>query len=111
MKKILVLILIVCVFFSLAFFLTFNFFDCLENQKPTLIIRKNVYPASMIVTEIDYENDLVTITDFCGQMYSFYGCDDWAINDICAVIMDNYGTPDNIQDDIILQVKYCGWIK
>ena len=70
-----------------------------------------IYPTSMIVTEVDYENNLVTIVDFEGRMYQFYGCEDWYENDICAVIMDNNGTTETVYDDIITQVRYCGYIQ
>ena len=70
-----------------------------------------IYPTSMIVTEIDYENDLVTIVDFTGNAFQFFGCEDWCENDICAVIMDDNGTPETIYDDIITQVRYCGYIQ
>ena len=71
----------------------------------------DIYPKSAIVTEVDYENDLVTITDFSGRMYAFYGCDDWYEGDICAAIMDDNGTPETVYDDIILEVRYCGWVE
>ena len=70
-----------------------------------------IYPTSMIVTEIDYENDLVTIVDFNGNAFQFFGCEDWCENDICAVSMDDNGTPETIYDDIISQVRYCGYIQ
>lgn len=70
-----------------------------------------IYPTSMIVTEIDYENDLVTIVDFTGNAFQFFGCEDWCENDICAVIMNDNGTPETIYDDIITQVRYCGYIQ
>ncbi len=72
---------------------------------------REIYPTSMIVTEIDYENDLVTIVDFNGNAFQFFGCEDWCENDICAVIMDDNGTPETIYDDIITQVRYCGYIQ
>ena len=111
MKKAIIVILAVCIFFSLAMFLTFGFYDCLENQEPTLMVRKNVYPTSMIVIKVDYENDLVTIADFEGRTYQFYGCEDWYENDICAVIMNDNGTSETVYDDIILQTRYCGYVK
>ena len=70
-----------------------------------------IYPTSMIVVEVDYENDLVTIADFEGRAYQFYGCEDWYENDICAVIMDDNGTSETVYDDIILQTRYCGYVE
>lgn len=70
----------------------------------------DIYPASMIVIEVDYDKDLVTVADFEGRMYSFYGCEDWLVNDICALIMNNNGTK-SVYDDIIIEARYCGWVE
>ena len=70
----------------------------------------NFYPMSAIVTEINYTDDLVTITDFEGYSWQFYGVEDWHKNDICACIMNDMGT-ETIYDDEIIKTHYCGWIK
>lgn len=87
---------------------TLIWFRYLDMNAP---VEHEIYPTSMIVTEVDYESDLVTIVDFEGRMYQFYGCEDWYENDICAVIMDDNGTTETVYDDIILQTRYCGYIK
>lgn len=70
----------------------------------------NLYPASMIVTHVNYEEDTVTIEDFNGQCWVFYGAEDWIVNDICACIMNDMGT-DVIYDDEIVETRYCGWVE
>lgn len=85
-------------------FATLIWFKYLDAQHET-------YPTSMIVTKVDYENDIVTITDFEGRAYQFCGCEDWYEGDICAVIMDDNGTPETVYDDIILQTRYCGYVE
>lgn len=65
-----------------------------------------IYPGTGIITEI--KNDVVTFEDFNGFLWSFEGAEDYAINDRVAVIFDDAGT-EEIFDDIILQVRYCGY--
>ena len=69
-----------------------------------------MYPACGIVIEIDEENDLVMVEDFNGDIWIFEGIEDWFIGDICAMMMDDNGT-DTIYDDIIVSVRYRGWVK
>lgn len=69
-----------------------------------------LYPACGIVVEIDEENDLVMVEDFNGDIWIFEGIEDWFIGDICAMMMDDNGT-DTIYDDIIVSVRYCGWVE
>lgn len=70
---------------------------------------KNTYPATMEVTNI--ENDVVTIQTSTGIVYQFTGAEDLAVGDLVSLIMDNKGTVE-IFDDEILQVRYAGyWIE
>ena len=89
-------------------FVTLIWFRYLDTK---VFAQHEIYPTSMIVVEVDYENNLVTIVDFEGRMYQFYGCEDWYKNDICAVIMDDNGTSETVYDDIIIQVRYCGYVQ
>ena len=63
-----------------------------------------------IVTQLDYEADIITVEEQSGLTWQFFGCEDWAEGDICALLMDDNGTPNNIFDDIIVDTGYCGWI-
>ena len=67
----------------------------------------STYPATMYVTEISGELDIVTLEDFSGNLWEFYGVEDWAIGDICSCIMDDNGTK-AIEDDEIIDIKYSG---
>lgn len=68
------------------------------------------YAKSTVVIDVNYNDDLVTVQDFFGNTWQFFGCEDWAEGDICALIMDNNGTSDTIYDDVITNVTYCGWV-
>lgn len=76
-----------------------------------VMVKNNlIYPQTTIVTNVDYINDIVTIETFSGNIYQFYGCDDYIINDIVSCIMfTNY--TENVTDDIIIMKQYDGYIK
>lgn len=65
------------------------------------------YALSGEIWELDYNNDIVTVRDFSGHLWTFSGCEDWMLGDICNMIMDNHNT-DNIYDDQIKKVTYGG---
>lgn len=74
-----------------------------EDQSETL------YPQTMVVVAIDEYENLVTVRDFNGWEWQFFGVEDWNVGDICSCIMNNKRTP-RIFDDSIENVKYSGWI-
>ena len=67
----------------------------------------NLYPTTTVVYKLDRENDLVTVKDANGNLWQFEGCEDWEINDICSMLMNDYGTT-SIYDDEIVMVRYSG---
>lgn len=85
---------------------------CIDLCKPPRVVEvykgcDDLYPLSTKVTSLDYERDIVTVSSSTGYSWEFTGCEDWCIGDTCACIMDSLGT-DNISDDVVLDVKYCG---
>ena len=71
-------------------------------------INMGFYPMTTIVTEVNYNSDEVTCTDFNGNKWAFTGCEDWLEGDICSMIMCDNGTK-TIYDDIIISERYNGW--
>ncbi len=69
--------------------------------------KTELYPIATIVYKLDRENDLVTVKDANGNLWQFEGCEDWEINDICSMLMDDCGTT-SIYDDEIVMVRYNG---
>ena len=66
-----------------------------------------IYPQTYIVTDVNYETDVVEITSATGYTYEFTGTEDWTIGDLCSCIMySNYTT--NITDDVIISCRYSG---
>lgn len=69
-----------------------------------------IYPLCGIVIEVNYDEDYIMIEDFYGNIWIFDGIEDWAKNDVVAMIMDDHGT-EGIEDDIIIDIRYCGTIE
>ena len=65
------------------------------------------YPQTFIVT--DTTDDILTLETFTGHTFQAYGVEDYMVGDMVAAIMDDNGT-DNITDDIILQLRYSGYV-
>lgn len=72
-------------------------------------ISGSLYPRTAFISELDYEKDIVTVTDCVGYDWQFYGCEDWEIGDMVSMIMSDNGTPNNIKDDIIVDCQYGGY--
>ena len=68
-----------------------------------------LYAKVGVIIELDEEEDRVYFEDFMGEIWYFEDCEDWAIGDVVAAIMDTMGT-EVIYDDEIVSVTYNGWI-
>lgn len=67
--------------------------------------KSTLYPETGKVVEIC--NDVVTVETSTGNLFAFYGAEDWFVGDIVSMIMDSCGTTE-ITDDMIIAVKYSG---
>lgn len=68
------------------------------------------YPTTMIVNELDYDENMVVCIDFNGNEWAFEEIEDWCIGDIASMIMDDMGT-ELIYDDTIIMVRYSGYVE
>ena len=68
------------------------------------------YPTCGTVVSVNHETDVVVFEDFNGLRWGFKGAEDWMVDDIIAVIMNDQGT-ETIFDDEIVDVKYCGYVE
>lgn len=66
------------------------------------------YALTTQVVQVDYENDLVVCQDFNGNLWEFSGCEDWMYGDIASLVMNDCGTPE-IYDDEIVSARYSGY--
>lgn len=93
MRKILILILILATLLALV----------------SACGKSTLYPETGKVVEIC--NDEVVVETYTGNLFAFYGAEDWMIGDCISLIMDGCGTAE-VNDDIIIAVKYSGvWKK
>ena len=72
-----------------------------------LLINLSLYPATFVVTEIDYAEDVVVVEDYNGNIWSFDGTEDWMVGDIVSAVMYGKGTPE-IWDDEFVTCRYSG---
>lgn len=63
------------------------------------------YPETGKVVSIS--GDAVTVETSTGNLFAFYGAEDWMVGDCISLIMDGCGTA-NVKDDVIITVKYSG---
>jgi len=68
----------------------------------------NYYALTCEVVEVDRENDIVTCEDSNGNLWEFYGCEDWQEGDCASLLMNDQGTP-SIYDDAIEGARYSAW--
>ena len=66
------------------------------------------YALTTCVVEVDRDNDIVTCEDSNGNLWEFYGCEDWQEGDCASLLMNDQGTP-SIYDDAIEGARYSAW--
>ena len=81
--------------------------DLLRPAETASSVRSSVYPLTTKVVMVDYPTDVVWCKDFNGNIWEFYGCEDWAIGDIASLLMNDNGT-EIIYDDEIMSARYQG---
>ena len=69
-----------------------------------------IYPATAVVTAVDYENDVVTVERASGHVYEFYGVEDLMVGDLMSLVMYSNGTPYTVEDDEVISARYSGFI-
>ena len=67
--------------------------------------KEKYYPETGKV--ISVSGDVVTVETCTGNLFEFYGAEDWMIGDCVSMILNSCGTP-TVEDDEILKVKYSG---
>lgn len=70
-------------------------------------LNNHLYALTTCVVTVDEITDTVTVEDNNGNLWDFFGCEDWAVGDICSMLMDDNGTTE-IYDDIIINTRYDG---
>lgn len=69
-----------------------------------------IYPAAMQITDI--EDGVKHMQRASGFEYEYEAAEDDFVGDIEACIMFNNGTPETIEDDIVITCRYSGyWVE
>lgn len=77
----------------------------------SVVVTNNFHSRVAMITEIDEENNLITTTCGNGNMFAFYSAtEDWAVGDLCSLIMFDNGT-EIVYDDIVVSARYGGFIE
>lgn len=63
------------------------------------------YALTTKVIKLDYEQDVIYCEDGNGNVWSFYGTEDWDIGDTTSLCMNDMGT-EQIYDDEIISARY-----
>lgn len=74
-------------------------------QEPVITL----YARTAKITEVDYGTDTVTLVDGAGRLWSFTGCEDYAVDDFVSLLMSDAGTPESVSDDVIVSARYAGF--
>ena len=69
----------------------------------------NQYALTTVVSKLDTENDAVVCYDATGNSWVFHGIEDWEVGDVCSMLMNDKGTVE-IYDDEIVSVRYGGHV-
>ena len=94
MKKLIVtLIVLICALFFVA-----------AVSQPVA----ETYANTGRVMAISTGTDTVIVEDCSGNLWAFYGVEDWMVGDCVSLVMSDAGT-EEIYDDEILSVRYSAW--
>lgn len=65
------------------------------------------YATAAFVACIDGET--VTFEGSEGNQWAVDGADEWELGDLAILVMHDNGTPDDLEDDVILSAEYSGF--
>lgn len=83
-------------------------FICMGEPKDAIERKPDYYALATVVTAIDRDTDVVTCEDSNGNLWEFYGVEDWQEGDNANLLMDSMDT-ERIYDDEICGVTYGAW--
>lgn len=67
------------------------------------------YALTVCVAEINWTEDFVVYETHNGHRFEWGGVEDQETGEIYALMMDDNGTPETIEDDVIISARYSGW--
>lgn len=70
---------------------------------------ESIYALTTQVVQVDYENNVVVCQDFNGNLWEFSDTEDWMYGDIASLVMNDMGTPEIYDDEIVAPPRYDGY--
>lgn len=70
--------------------------------------KPSYYALATVVTAIDSTEDAVICEDSTGNVWAFYGIEDWQVGNNANLLMHDNGTK-SIYDDVICGATYANW--
>lgn len=92
-----------CIVCVMGFFIMLS---CVWTEKEAELT-ETLYPLAVKIKTVDRETDVVECVDGGGNVWEFFGCEDWQEGDFAALLMNDKGTP-SIYDDEIITARYAG---
>lgn len=109
MKDFITALLIIVLVFAL---IALSIFIVTHGQRPKDIgadlTNGWYYALTTKVVAIDKEADIVTCEDCNGNLWEFYGVEDWEVGDCASLLMESHGTK-KIEDDTIRDARFGAW--
>ena len=69
--------------------------------------KAKTYPLTVKIITINRETDTVECVDGAGNVWEFFGCEDWQEGDFASLLMNDKRTS-SIYDDEIIIARYAG---
>ena len=79
-----------------------------HTEEPEQEKQAYYYTKMSTVLEVNSYDDSVIVVDEYGEMWEFYGAEDWAVADYCELIFAESGVPGYFWDDAIVGTVYKG---
>ena len=84
-------------------------FVCMGEPKEAVERKPDYYALATTVCAIDRDTDVVMCEDYNGNLWEFYGVEDWDVGDCVNLLMNDSGT-ESIYDDEIIGATYGAWV-
>lgn len=81
-----------------------------EDVEQTTIQTDGAYVLRAQVIGVDNEEDVVACVDTVGNVWEFYGIEDWCEGDFVLLLMDTRGTQ-TIYDDAVLRATADAFVR
>ena len=79
-----------------------------SSPKTSQAPKHEYYALATVVVELAPKDDLVIVEDSNGNLWAFYGVEDWQVGDNANLLMDTQDT-ESVYDDAVVGATYAQW--